>query len=259
MISSRRSKVSAALVLVAALTLAVRLPDAAPGAGGPYSDKEFATPEAAIEHLIESIAKGNESGVFESFSISKWAEKFDFGASVERMGVLELQQTMLPPTSALYRSMNEATRASFCAYQVRGLVLSLVSNQAEAFRNATVVRAADASIATAFAASIDPKKLVSLKVDKVVAIPPKTSSIYARNLKNEAAQGKITRADEQQEFLVLYNIGGQTFTGGFTAHRYGTKWSIASLSAPLSGLPANGSVEKSSVAAFLEASVKFGA
>ena len=204
------------------------------------------------------MAKGDAAAMFESFSIQKFADKFDFVAYTDRLQAMELDRSLLPATSPMYKQLNEALRASLLAGQVRTAIFSMISSQAENVQNGGGVIRADRAKATEFVTSLDVKTLSSLKAAKVVEIPGKNSAIYVKNQKNEVIQAKITGADEQREYLVLYKLGTKMFKGGVTAQRYGSTWTIVTLTAPLSGMPANGAVEETSLADFDKAAGKFG-
>ena len=113
-------------------TLGVIVSNSAGAVGGSrYTDMAFPTPEAAIQHYTKGVSQGDAAAIFESFSIQKYAEKFDFVSYTDRLQAMELDRTLLPATSPMFKQLNEALRASLLAGQVRTLIFSMISSQAE--------------------------------------------------------------------------------------------------------------------------------
>jgi hypothetical protein len=61
-----------------------------------FPEKEFDTPEAAIRHFVESIAKNDAMAALEAFAINDYADKFDFTAWSNRIGAIDFTSSLRP-------------------------------------------------------------------------------------------------------------------------------------------------------------------
>ncbi len=220
--------------------------------GARFVAEKATTPEDAINRFVVALAEGDGEKVLRSFAIQSYADGYRFEANADRTQALNPARDMRPSNSPMFRSFNEVARASESADQVTVLVYSMISSMAKDPERLTSTQSLEGAggLAKDFVASLDLTKLKPLTVKKIaqVAAP---GTVQADRIKSIwASRSKIAGADETREYLVLYELGSQTFTGGVTALRYGKAWSIYSLNSALGGTSGDGLTVASSSAEF---------
>jgi hypothetical protein len=210
------------------------------------ADSGFKTPEAALQNLVTGLNSGDFDMIVSSFAVERYVDNFDFVAQAERTLALQPRLSLMPSDQALYRELNAYERAHSCLAQVKTMIYSMISNEREAVRESLTIRDEDGAKSRAFAASVDPAKLETLTVVRTVELPASGSSIEAQAEKIAKARATVVGADETTEFVVLYQLGDETFKGGFSALRYGDSWSIDTLGSPLGGTDSSGAVATTS-------------
>lgn len=95
----------------------------------------------------------------------------------------------------------------------------------------------DRAYAEAFELAVDTQKLGHLRLLRV-DLPRKAILESDKNAENFSKTAKLYGAQEMTERIVLYELDGRTFLGGFQLYRYASGWKICSLHSNLAGLPA---------------------
>lgn len=199
----------------------------------------FATPEDAIRHFYEALAANDFDKAIEACAVREQAESFDFPGSVERLKMHMPFVNMAPSTCEMFRDLNNTATAGAFAGQIKIMVYSFFVT--EGLDGKPVM--ADRNYAENFAKAVDPQKLHDLKLLRVD--PPVKSLLEStKNVENFTKAAKIYGAEEQTERIVLYELNGETYAGGFGLYRYASGWKICRLNSNLAGQPSYGTVTK---------------
>jgi hypothetical protein len=203
-------------------------------------EKTFDSPEAVINAFVSSIENNDFSTAAQTFAINESAQKFDFTAYTNHMKVI-MPFTMLAPSDyALYVEMNKISLLGDLARQTKAFIYSFFETKGMDGSPITPISQDDVS---QFVKSVDPSALKALKVTKIEIPSPDVynSSINLANFKRMAS---FYGADDMAERVVLYNLNGKNFGGGFRLLRYGSDWKIFGLNSNLAGQPVTGIVTK---------------
>jgi hypothetical protein len=202
-----------------------------------FPEKEFATPEAALQHFAESIAKNDVRAALQAFAINQQAAAFDFTAMSERLGVIHPIQTLSPAEYPMYIDLNRLALISRYGGQLKFFVYSFYAT--EPLGETTRIQDEPERI-SAFIESVNPEQLANLKINTVIRIIANSEKL----LDIGQQQAKPVGADEVTELVVLYELDGGYYLGGARLLRYGESWKLDGLSSALAGMPALGTVTK---------------
>jgi hypothetical protein len=208
-----------------------------------FPEKEFATPEAAIQHFAESIAKNDVVAALQAFAINQQAAAFDFTAMSERLGVIQPIQTLSPTEYPMYVDLNRLALISRYGGQLKFFVYSFYAT--EPLDETTPIQDEPEKI-SAFIESVNPEQLTGLKIDKVIRMIATSDKL----LEVWQQQAKPVGADEVTELVVLYELDGSYYLGGARLLRYGESWKLDGLSSVLAGMSALGTVTKTTLEEF---------
>lgn len=242
---------TANLMALAALgALAAPLPAAAKEKSA-ETEMSFASPEAAIDHIVSALLDADLHAALLAFAIERRASDYSFVKMAVRLNSISLQ-TVAPPTGfAFYRDVAVAQFTHEAASQLRNLIYSLLAPTGTILDRVIALGEGQdmGQFASDLEAALDPARLANLKVLQMVAPVPEmaNSEVHRRNI---LAQLNVTGGEDLQERMVLYEVDGRTYEGGFTLVRYGDRWNIRSMNATLAGTPVSGHAEPISAAEF---------
>lgn len=202
------------------------------------SEKSFDTPAKAIEYFVAAIAENNASKALEACNINEYGENFDYAAYTERTGaILPVSVTGAPSGYSMYAEINRYTQASYLGTQIKGFAYSFFTDKG--IIDATPLEGTDQI--DAFIESVDPAKLKNLTVVRIDTPYPDTmNKEETKALFKEYAA--MYGADEQTEVIVLYELDGKHYGGGFTLLRYGKDWKISRLNSVVANQASSGAV-----------------
>jgi hypothetical protein len=199
---------------------------------------DFDSPEAAIGHFANSIANNDLTGALQAFAINDYADNFDFTAMSERTGVINIYQSLAPSEYSLYAQLNRLELLSKYAFNIKLFCYSFYSS--EPLDGSTILLQDEPERVEAFIASVNPEQLANLTIKRVFRI----NALSERMKQNWQAQAKPIGADEITELVILYELDGSYFLGGFSLLRYKESWKISALSSVLAGMDALGGVSE---------------
>ncbi|MGL4611380.1 MAG: hypothetical protein ACRCYY_17170 [Trueperaceae bacterium] len=215
-----------------------------------FPEKEFATPEAALQHVVDSIAKHDAIAALEAFAINPQAEKFDFAAMSKRLGAMQMAQLLSPSEYPMYVELNRLELASRYAVQIKLFSYSLLVQTVEPLENfdpyQNIRVTEDSSLARTFVTEANPEKLKSLTMRKLFKITATSDKM----LEAWQSQTKPIGADEITEFVVLYELGSHVYLGGARVLRFGRSWKLDGLNSAIAGIEAGGSATLTTQADF---------
>jgi hypothetical protein len=209
-----------------------------------FPDKDFATPEAAIRHFAESVAKNDVIATLEAFAINEYAEEYDFTAVAERLSAIDIYQGLAPTEYPMYIELNRLSLLSKYAIHIKLFSYSFFST--ESLDNPVVPLRNESERIAAFIASANPEQLGNLTVNRIFRIRTVSENILEMWQKQAAPMG----AEEITECVVLYELDGTFFLGGFNLLHYDQTWKIYSLSSVIAGMSALGTVVRMTPAEF---------
>jgi hypothetical protein len=208
-----------------------------------FPDKDFATPEAAIKHFVESIAKNNLEGALQTFAINQQAEKFDFTATSEWMKVIIPSQFLAPSDYDMYKQLNRVQLAWEYGEQIKAFAYSFYLSE---LLDETIYIQDEPERVSRFIDSVNPELLINLKIHKIfrfIGVSEKMLNMWER-------QAKPVGADETTECIVLYELGGNYYLGGARVLRYSESWKLDSLSSIIAMTEDSGAVTKTTLEDF---------
>ena len=143
--------------------------------------------------------------------------------------------------------LNEANHIGSFASQIKALTYSFFITDGI---DGKPVTPADRAYAQAEKA-VDLKSLsnmILLRID-----PPAKSNLESeKNVENFNKMAELYGAEEMTERIVLYELDGQTFMGGFGLYRYASGWKICRFYSNLAGLPLTGAAVKTTAQQYEE-------
>ena len=193
------------------------------------ADVTFKTPEEAITHYLEGVARNDVRRILQASAINEMSTKFKFDLYAERLRAIN--PTYLAPSDyPFYAEINKAHLSSQLLNQVKHLSYSLLSGET---LEGTIIQA-DAERAKRFVKDVDPQRLSKLELKKI-GLPNKTVMSDPRYLENAARIASGYGADESTERLALFSFEQNYYYLGFTLLRYGTTWKIGDQVSQLAG------------------------
>ncbi len=217
-----------------------------------FPEKEFATPEAAIQYFAESIAKNDVVAALQAYAINQQAELFDFTAMSERLQVVSPRQMLSPSEFPLYVELNRLVLLSRYAEQLKFFAYSFYYRENEAFKDGeleqTILIQDNPELVSEFIASVNPERLANLTVARTLRFIATSEKM----IKVFQDQAKTVGADDVTELIILYELDGSYYLGGARALRYGKSWKLDGLYSALAGVTGSGTVTKTTQAEFDE-------
>jgi hypothetical protein len=204
-----------------------------------FPELDFDTPEAAIKHFAESLAKNDLGATLQTFAINEYAEQFNFAAQAKRIAAIDIYQNLAPTEYPMYAQINYLNLLAKYALYIKLFCYSFYSTEP---LDGTIVpiKQDETERIDAFIASVSPEQFAKLTVARMFRFTASSEQLREIWQKQAAPIG----AEEMTEFVVLYELSGDYFMGGFHLLRYGEFWKIDWLNSALAGLPARGTVSK---------------
>jgi hypothetical protein len=211
----------------------------------PSAYETLATPEAAVNLYVESIAANDFGCALRAYAAHEHATRFDFTALVQYTNFLIPWSLQAPPGYPMFVEMNELRAKADMAQATKLFVYGLLMD-ADPMRSQNAV--SDAQI-QAFIQAVNPARLAKLRVVRI--------DQPRRNASNSSEGQKLFReaatregADEMIERIALYDLSGQSFWSGFQLCRYDKKWKIYGFQSNYAAdLPPSGGVVRKTTAA----------
>jgi hypothetical protein len=195
------------------------------------SEQNFVTPEAATQHFVSSIAKNNVA-----FAINEYADTFDFKAHANHLQSINIYRGLAPTDYNMYKQLNRLELLSKYAFNIKLFTYSFYSS--EPLDGSIIPLQGEPERLETFVNSVNPEQLGNLTIERAFRI----NALSDRMKQNWQAQAAPVGADEVTEMVVLYNLNGSYFLGGFSLLRYGENWKISGLSSVLAGMESLGGV-----------------
>lgn len=217
-----------AVLAVVAVVLGVLLAVGSGGAGD-SEQRGFATPEEAVETSTERIAEGDAAGALTAWATDAQAENLDLVGTLERLRAFTPADTSsLPSDDELFVELAKTTRAGAAAEQYRRMTISLLLPDVD-LDSTTPLEKGDVS-AQDIVDELDSARLAGLTAQRIDQVkgPGKLDE-------NLAEAAKLVGADERREYVVLYELDGETYLGGVGVLRYGDDWQIDRLQSDFAG------------------------
>jgi hypothetical protein len=226
-----------ALALLPALTIFLQAEGAADKTFM-FPEKNFETPEAAINHFITRLAADDLAGAFEACAVNE-GDRFDFKAMAKRLNAIALYASLAPSQSPLLGQVNRITMLYRLANQVKFMIYSLLTDIPIDGRT---IANPDEQMLDSFVKNADSRNLAGLTVVKIRL--PASEEIYnsERAKKVFVEQARPYGADDTAERLVLYRLNGRLYAGGIHLLRYGRYWRIDSLNSAFANTSVLGNV-----------------
>lgn len=201
-------------------------------------EKSFDTPEKVIEYFVSGIAENDLSKAFEACNINEYGEEFDYTAYAERAGaILPAPVIGAPSEYPMYVELNRYMQANNLCTQIKGFTYSFFSDID--MSGTTVLENTDQ--AAEFVEGVDPSKLKSLAIVRMdIPYPNTMNSEETKELFK--TQSALYGADNQTERIVLYELDGKQYCGGFTLLQYGSDWKISQINSTVANQAAFGNV-----------------
>jgi hypothetical protein len=207
-------------------------------------ERDFSTPEEAIEHFVAAVAGNDFKEAMAACAVNEAADNFDAAAYIARLKVITYYMGA-PSDYEFYRTLNRAYVLNQITNQLKYFTYSFFDSEAaKAICGGQNYALQDfEKDAAQFVADVDPAVLADLRILRMDLPYPETynSENNEGNLLNFTA---TYGADEATDRIVLYELDGETYLGGFTLLRYGNSWKIISLSSAIGGISAYGAVSQ---------------
>jgi hypothetical protein len=191
-----------------------------PGGLAPEGQHGFATPEAAVQQFVKSLAADDFDGAMQAFQLDDVLARAE--ATVKALLAGAAGSAAPSNRGALVRLTTINVVAEFAKMTRRFVYGLLLADQAEQATDAT-----DANI-DAFIRAVDPGRLRAMQIVRID--PPLLSQMAsAEGIALARRQAATLRADESTERIALFQLDGNYYRGGFTLLRYGNAWRISEL------------------------------
>lgn len=233
------------VVLALLLIVALLLPNAV--GQSPGAEAAFGTPEEAITHYLDGVARNDVDQILQACATHEMAEGFAFALQVEMLGgMMILGEFLSPAETPFYAELNRMKVSARILNQVNLLTLSLLSSEEI---SPVPIPGVDSERVARFVRELDPMRLAGLEIVSI-GRPDEALMDSPRYLEHAARFAGIYGADEQTERVVLLSFEERLFVIGFTLLRYGESWKIGSQSSPLGRTEADGTARESTLEEF---------
>lgn len=223
---------AALVALAAAAALVVVLVsdgDDAPSSGA-GAETGFGSPEEAVTHLVDRLAAGEAGAASEAFAVESLVDGYSFEAYTERLQAATYE-SWLPGGSEGFDDLNAELRRGTVAGELRSFVRSILAPDRDYL---TTTPLGDDLTAADVAEELSPEPPSELSVVRVDEVD-NTDPGYLESMEAQAA---VYDADELRMVAVLLDTAEGQVAAGATVVRYGDRWALMSLSAPLLNIPA---------------------
>ena len=207
----------------------------------------FSKPEDAIRHFVASLSENDLQKALQACAVEEYAEGYDFAGMVDRMKTLLPMQQMAPSEYGLFAQMNKISAMGTLVSQMKMMIYSFFVPEVKEGKPMYVGGSLEDG--NKFAEAVDPGKLKNLKLLRID--PPRQDILNSKlNVENFTKTAVLCGAQEMTERIVLYELDGRLFLGGFGLLRYADGWKIQRLNSNLAGLSAMGTVEETTLNAY---------
>jgi hypothetical protein len=217
---TRRPLHRTAELCAVALTLVI-----AQGAVAGPRTKTFATPEAAVEHFVKSVAADDLEGAMEAIAIDDLVARRDFARRARRMGSFIARHFDAPSRYKMYVRTSTLEAMKDAANQTLTFAATFLVDKAELVR---LGQPQSESTASAAALGMDLARLQALKIVRID--PPRNSVTSTQKVLDLfSAHAALEGADALTERIALVQLAGQHYVCGFRLLKYGNTWRIQNL------------------------------
>lgn len=207
----------------------------------------FSKPEDVISHFVGALSENDLQKALQACAVEEYGDGYDFAGMLDRMKALMPIQQMAPSEYGLFAQMNKITAMATLVNQMKMMVYSFFVPEVKEGKPMYVGGSADD--AKKFAEAVDPGKLKNLKIVRID--PPRQDILNSeKNVENFTKMAVLYGAQEMTERIVLYELDGKMYLGGFGLLRYADGWKIQRLNSNLAGLSAMGTVEETTMDAY---------
>lgn len=207
----------------------------------------FVAPEDAIRHFAAALSENDLQKAFQACAVEEYAAGYDFAGMVDRLKVLMPMQQMAPSEYDLFVEMNKISAMGTLVNQMKMMVYSFFVPEVK--EGTPMYSDGSLDHAKKFAEAVDPGKLKNLKLLRID--PPMQRILNSEtNITNFQKMAVLNGAQEMTERIVLYELDGKTYLGGFGLLRYEGGWKIQRLNSNLTGLSSLGTVEETTMDAY---------
>jgi hypothetical protein len=204
----------------------------------------FSKPEDAIRHFVAALSENDLQKALQACAVDEYAQGYDFVGMMDRAKALLPMQQMAPSEYDLFAEMNKISAMYTLVNQMKMMIYSFFVPEVK--EGITMYVGGSVDDAKKFAEAVDPGKLKNLKLLRID--PPMQNMLNsAKNIENFQKMAALYGAQEMTERIVLYELDGKTYLGGFGVLRYGEGWKIQRLGSNLAGLSAFGTVEETTI------------
>lgn len=197
----------------------------------------FATPEDAITHFVAAVADNDLEAALAACATEEYARGYNFKDSAERTMVIVPFTGSAPNEYEFFSDVNVLMREGEVSQGILLLCYSFFVTD----DLSTPIQVEDAEQTDSYIEAIDPRQLSGLQVESIDEPLPEVLN-SDQNIENFTKQANIYGADEQTERVVLYELDGSYYAGGFGLMRYGDSWKIVRFNSHLAGQDAFGAV-----------------
>lgn len=212
-----------------------------------FPELDFVTPEAAIEHFVESIAKNDAVAALQAFAVNEYAEKFDFTSMSQWLGAIDPYKGLAPSDYTMYEQLNRMNLIGRYAQQIKLFSYSFYISETLDGKIIGPVKE-DLVRVRNFVSSVNPEQLANLKIAKGVRIIGTSRKLLDMLQRQAMPLG----ADEITELIILYELDGNYYLGGARLLLYEDSWKLDGLSSVLAATSILGDVTKTTPAEFEE-------
>ncbi len=207
----------------------------------------FSKPEDAINHFVAALSENDLQKALQACAVEEYAQGYDFAGMMDRMKSFMPIQQMAPSEYGLFAEMNRITAMGMLVNQMKMMVYSFFVPEVK--EGITMYVGGGADEAKKFAEAVDPGKLKNLKLLRID--PPMQNILYSeKNIESFQKVAKFYGAQDMTERIVLYELDGKIYLGGFGLLRYGDGWKIQRLYSNLAGSSVAGTVDETTMDAY---------
>lgn len=205
-----------------------------------YEDKGFASREESLEFFVQEIRECDFEGALQAFPIKTSSENFDFEGYLDRYKSWIPDSTInYPPTSELYKSINQNEYASKAMKYIYNFAVYLTSDPAFLEGKALLTEETDI-VGLMEAASSKSENIGNLKIERMDYFDPEMQDgeVMQNSFKR---QSDLYGGDGLSTYLVLYRLDDEFYVGGATFIQYGDEYYLWDLNC-LGGMAFEGMV-----------------
>jgi hypothetical protein len=192
----------------------------------------FSKPEDAINHFVSALSENDLQKALQACAVEEFAQGYNFAGMVDRQKAFIPIQQMAPSEYGMFAEINRIGAMGTLVSQMKMMIYSFFVPEVKDGTPMYVGGSVDD--AKKFAEAVNPEKLKNLKI---VRIDPPMQSILSseKNTMNFQRMAELYGAQEMTERIVLYELDGKLYLGGFGLLRYGQGWGSGSIQRGPSG------------------------